>query len=53
MAYGETILVKAALAAGLGFDHSEAHSALYDAEKTADLFCKILNLWNANRPLLP
>lgn len=47
MAFGETILVKSALAAGLGFDPNEAHSALYDAEKTADLFCKIMNLWNA------
>jgi ribonuclease T len=47
MAYGETILVKAALAAGLEFDRDEAHSAIYDAEKTADLFCKILNMWQA------
>lgn len=46
MAYGETILVKAALAAGIDFNHSEAHSAIYDAEKTAELFCKIINLWN-------
>lgn len=45
MAYGETILVKAALAAGLEFDRNEAHSAIYDAEKTADLFCKIMNGW--------
>lgn len=49
MAYGETILVKAVLAAGLGFDRYEAHSAIYDAEKTADLFCKILNLWNVSK----
>jgi ribonuclease T len=47
MAYGETILVKAALAAGIEFDHNEAHSAIYDAEKTAQLFCKIINLWQA------
>jgi ribonuclease T len=49
MAFGETILAKAALAAGLGFDPNEAHSAIYDAEKTADLFCKIMNLWNASK----
>lgn len=52
MAYGETILVKAALAAGLGFDPALAHSAIYDAEKTADLFCKIMNLWNASQLML-
>lgn len=45
LAYGETILVKAVLAAGLGFDRNEAHSAIYDAEKTAELFCKIVNRW--------
>lgn len=49
MAYGQTILVKAVLAAGLGFDRNEAHSAIYDAEKTADLFCKIINLWEIAR----
>ncbi len=48
-AYGETILVKASLAAGLDFDHNEAHSAIYDAEKTADLFCTIINRWHANK----
>jgi ribonuclease T len=50
MAYGETILVKAALAAGIEFDHNEAHSAIYDAEKTAELFCRIVNRWNLNNP---
>jgi ribonuclease T len=30
-------------AAGLTWDESSAHSAAYDAEITADLFCKILN----------
>lgn len=49
MAYGETILVKAVLAAGISFDQNEAHSAIYDAEKTADLFCKIINLWQATK----
>jgi ribonuclease T len=34
------------LAAGLSFDPNEAHSAIYDAEKTADLFCRILNRWH-------
>jgi ribonuclease T len=49
MAYGETILVKAVKAAGFDFDHNQAHSAIYDAEKTADLFCKIMNVWNASQ----
>jgi ribonuclease T len=41
--YGETILAKALYAAGISFNPEEAHSALYDAEKTAELFCKIVN----------
>jgi ribonuclease T len=43
VALGETVLAKAALKAGITFDTKEAHSALYDAEKTAELFCKIVN----------
>lgn len=43
LAYGETVLSKAAKAAGIEFDENEAHSAIYDAEKTAELFCKIVN----------
>lgn len=43
--YGQTVLAKAVRAAGLGFDISQAHSAIYDAEKTADLFCAMLNTW--------
>ncbi|MGD2020524.1 MAG: ribonuclease T [Thiohalocapsa sp.] len=45
LAYGQTVLAKAAQAAGLGWDDSEAHSAIYDAEKTAALFCTIVNRW--------
>jgi ribonuclease T len=41
--YGQTVLAKAVAAAGLRFDATAAHSALYDAEITADLFCTILN----------
>lgn len=41
--YGQTVLAKAMSAAHLNFDAKEAHSALYDAQKTAELFCKILN----------
>lgn len=43
--YGQTVLAKAAHAAGLSFDPNEAHSAIYDAEITADLFCIMANRW--------
>ena len=45
VAYGQTVLRRAAEAAGIEWDEAEAHSALYDAEKTAELFCKIVNMW--------
>lgn len=45
LAYGQTVLSKAVLAAGLSFDSREAHSAVYDAERTAELFCKVVNRW--------
>lgn len=41
--YGQTVLAKAAQAAKIYFDPNEAHSAIYDAEKTAELFCKMIN----------
>lgn len=44
-AYGQTVLARACESAGLGFDSSEAHSALYDTRKTAELFCTIVNRW--------
>jgi len=46
LAYGQTVLARAAEAAGMTWDHSEAHSAAYDAERTADLFCTIVNTWH-------
>ena len=45
LAYGQTVLAKACAAAGVEFDGKEAHSAKYDTEKTAELFCKIVNKW--------
>ncbi len=45
LAYGQTVLSRACGAAGISFDENEAHSARYDAEKTAELFCKIVNRW--------
>lgn len=45
LAYGQTVLSRACEAARIEFDDKEAHSARYDAEKTAELFCKIVNRW--------
>lgn len=42
-ALGQTVLAKAARIAGLDWDDGSAHSAAYDAEKTADLFCQLCN----------
>jgi ribonuclease T len=39
------VLARIAQAAGIPWDKGEAHSALYDAEKTAELFCKVVNRW--------
>jgi ribonuclease T len=41
--YGETVLAKVCRAAKIHFDVNEAHSAIYDAKKTAELFCKVIN----------
>lgn len=46
LAYGQTVLARAVIAAGIDWNASEAHSAVYDAEKTAQLFCKIVNEWD-------
>ncbi|HEX7816295.1 ribonuclease T [Dyella sp.] len=45
LAYGQTVLSKAVQASGHPFDAREAHSAIYDAERTAELFCTIVNRW--------
>ncbi|MDP3561622.1 MAG: ribonuclease T [Legionellaceae bacterium] len=45
LVYGQTVLAKAVKTAGIDFDPNEAHSAIYDAKKTAELFCVILNTW--------
>ena len=46
VALGQTVLSRAVEAAGIEWDQDEAHSAVYDAEKTADLFCSIVNRWD-------
>ena len=43
LAYGQTVLARSIRSAGMEWDSSEAHSAIYDAEMTAALFCKIVN----------
>ena len=47
LVYGQTVLAKAINAAGIEWDNQQAHSARYDAEKTAELFCTIVNRWEA------
>jgi len=43
VAYGQTVLARMAQAAGMTWDSKAAHSAAYDAEQTAELFCSIVN----------
>ncbi len=42
-ALGQTVLAKAVTVAGLEWDADSAHSARYDAERSADLFCLVCN----------
>ena len=46
VAYGQTVLARAVQAAGFQWNSDEAHSAVYDAERTAELFCKVANQWS-------
>lgn len=48
LAFGQTVLPKALKAAGIAYNPEEAHSAIYDAMRTAELFCQIVNLWPTN-----
>lgn len=45
LCFGQTVLARAAKAAGVVWDSEAAHSAIYDAERTADLFCTVVNRW--------
>lgn len=45
LAHGQTVLARALYAAGIPWNEREAHSAIYDAERTAELFCQIVNRW--------
>lgn len=42
---GQTVLARACITAGIPFDNSQAHSALYDTEQTTRLFCELVNRW--------
>ena len=48
LAYGQTVLARIAKEAGLEYDSGKAHSAKYDTELTAEIFCKIVNTWADN-----
>ena len=47
LAFGHTVLARACALANIPFDNAEAHSAEYDATKTAELFCLIVNRWQS------
>lgn len=54
IAYGQTVLARMAEAAGMKWDSGSAHSAAYDAEQTAEIFCQIVNsfkpIYDARKP---
>lgn len=52
LAYGQTVLSRAVQAAGIEWDNEHAHSAAYDALKTAELFCIIINRWRKTNGLI-
>lgn len=47
LAFGHTVLAQACARAGIAFNNADAHSAAYDAERTAELFCLIVNRWQS------
>ena len=51
LAFGQTVLARAAQMAGLGWNNNEAHTAIYDVEQTAKLFCQIVNRWRDMDPV--
>lgn len=55
LAFGHTVLARACQIAGIDFSNKNAHSAAYDAEKTAELFCQIVNKWQhlGGWPVIP
>jgi ribonuclease T len=53
LAYGQTVLAKSLQAAGFTWESANAHSAIYDAEQTAALFCSVINRWSELTRQLP
>ncbi|MDT0593909.1 ribonuclease T [Glaciecola petra] len=47
LSLGQTVLIKACQAANIEFNQTEAHSALYDTQKTAELFCYMVNKYQS------
>lgn len=45
LAFGQTVLSRAVEASGRSWDAREAHSAVYDTQRTAELFCDVVNRW--------
>ncbi len=43
LCFGQTVLAKGLRAAGLSWNQAQAHSAVYDAERTAEFFCHVVN----------
>jgi len=52
LAYGQTVLARAVQAAGIEWDNNSAHSGAYDALKTAELFCNIVNRWRKTNGMI-
>lgn len=52
VAYGQTVLARAVQAAGMEWNSADAHSAVYDTERTAQLFCRVVNAWPQPPPSL-
>ncbi len=53
LAYRQTVLAKIADASGLRWDESSAHSAIYDAKVTAEIFCAVFNQYPDGRRAQP
>ncbi|GIS69254.1 MAG: ribonuclease T [Gammaproteobacteria bacterium] len=51
VAFGHTVLSEACTRAGIDFNEENAHSAEYDAEATAALFCRIVNASGFELPI--
>ena len=46
--YGHTVLSESCRRAGIPYDDAQAHSAAYDAQVTAELFCEMVNSVDAD-----